>query len=753
MEIKGDSASSHQNLHHNTDHQYIFETISLPENMNFMPVLGNGHVGFQVMSDSVHLNGLYNGEKGLSHRARIPNYANILITNFAELNGSVKYAMDVRSGIFRTSFSPKSAAYKLDHLIYAHRFYSRAIVNQLFISLLNCTTGENTAAEVDGVVIKIGQYPGNATDDIEFAASGSEGVQPRETDGKNPTEGVPIRKICGSTKTVEDPIYQQDPSNCCVLWNHVPEEITLGTTRKTSMSFTFVMTVDEHFSVAEQEMMDVLAQTDLDLLDTHIREWKHFWDDFAVELDNSDDALSLSRTIHASIFYLASSLPSPSVNQPRSAFGGLSPTGLGRGGSNLSDYEGHVFWDAETWMHPPILLMSPVWSAEMLHYRATKAFPAAQDYAKETGYSGIRFPWESAFTGREVTQPCCPLVAANQQHVTADISHALRLHLAATRDIHWLKREGCKLAIPIAQFWASRAKFNGTTGKYDIRRNEDVMGPDEDHEDVDNNVYTNIAAKQALQFGQFAACVCDDSEQGNWTRIADNMAIPYDSQLNYHPQFEGYRPGMQIKQADAVLAGYPLQFPMPPATRRNDLAMYENVTRATGPAMTWAMYAINHLDLGARDRAADMLARSYRHNVELPFLVWRELSAERADTGAVNFLTGAGGFLQAIMFGYAGIRIHLDRLVLQRPSLPPAAAHFRLRGIHFLRSRFTLTIAAQSVRVEFTECGRDLTIVIGASQQDVICGAHSRVYDITNQYAEIRPKSDSDFHSCHMSSH
>ncbi|XP_055680296.1 protein-glucosylgalactosylhydroxylysine glucosidase-like [Lutzomyia longipalpis] len=730
--------------------------VHLPENMNLMPVLGNGHLGFQVMGDSVYLNGLYNGAKGLSHRARIPNFANIQVTNYADLNGTVKYVMDTKSGIFRTSFSPNSAAYKLDHLIYAHRFYSRAIVNQLFISHLNCTTDECIGKDSDGIIIKIGQYPGNATDDITFTIKTNQGGQPRETDKliKNPSAELSITRTCGNTKTVEDPIYQEDPSNCCVLWNHVPEEITLGTKEKTSMSFTFVMTVDEHFSVAEQEMMDVLAQTDLNLLNTHIGEWKHFWDDFEIEITSSDSkegGNNLARTTYASIFYLVNSLPWIRTNQPSGTFGSLSPTGLGRGGNNLDDYEGHVFWDTEIWMHPPALLMNPFWSAAILHYRALKAFPAAENYAKETRYSGIRFPWESAFTGREVTQPCCPLVAANQQHVTADISHALRLHLAATRDIHWLKREGCKLAIPIAQFWASRAKFNRTTNRYDIRN---VMGPDEDHENVDNNFYTNIAAKQSLQFGQFAACVCSggDTEHGNWTHIADNIAILYDSDLNYHPQFEGYMPGTEIKQADAILTGYPLQFSMSQATRRNDLAMYENVTRSSGPAMTWAMYAINHLDLGDRDKAADMLGRSYRHNVVHPFYVWQEYSVKRNETGAVNFLTGAGGFLQAILNGYGGIRIHLDRLVVHPASLPPHTTYFRIKGIHYMGARLTVTITEHSVRIKFPQCGHeDLTIVIGgndASQQDVICGAHPREYDITDQYAEIRPKNDNHFQSC-----
>ena len=83
-------------------------------------------------------------------------------------------------------------------------------------------------------------------------------------------------------------------------------------------------------------------------------------------------------------------------------------------------------------------------------------------------YLFIRFPWESAFTGRDVTQPCCPLVANNEQHITADISYALRQHFAATHDFEWIKREGLQLATEIADFWQSRVVYNINTKRYDI---------------------------------------------------------------------------------------------------------------------------------------------------------------------------------------------------------------------------------------------------------------------------------------------
>lgn len=111
-----------------------------------------------------------------------------------------------------------------------------------------------------------------------------------------------------------------------------------------------------------------------------------------------------------------------------------------------------------------------------------------------------RFPWESANTGRDVTQPCCPLIARDQLHISADIAFALRQHWAVTRDVRWLQLRGCPMAEEIALFWADRVQFNRNTGLYDV---VGVMGPDEDHDGVTNNAYTNVVVGLALYFAEY----------------------------------------------------------------------------------------------------------------------------------------------------------------------------------------------------------------------------------------------------------
>lgn len=227
------------------------------------------------------------------------------------------------------------------------------------------------------------------------------------------------------------------------------------------------------------------------IVSSHKNSWNKFWlNEFDIQVTGDP---KLASAIHASIFYLANSLPSPVTRQAQTQFYGLSPNGLGRGGFN-EDYWGHNFWDTEIWMFPTVNLMSGDWARQLLGYRSL-VLDTAKDFANETGYVGARFPWESGYTGREVTpEP----IYSNEIHITADVSFAMRQYFAMTHDFEWLISEGCELSREIARFFASRSTFNETTGEYDING---VIGPDEDHQLINNNVFTNVAAGYALNFG------------------------------------------------------------------------------------------------------------------------------------------------------------------------------------------------------------------------------------------------------------
>lgn len=291
-----------------------------------------------------------------------------------------------------------------------------------------------------------------------------------------------------------------------------------------------------------------------------------------------------------------------------------------------------------------------------------------------------------------------------EQHVTADIGNAVRSIFYATNDLEWMEDYGCELAICTAEFWASRVTFNKSTNRFDING---VMGPDEDHWNINNNPFTNVAAALNLYFGTFvsafiflrifyffditdsqlyryASCLCGKINASKyplnetWSEIASKIRLLYDPKLDYNPEFDGYNLSVKIKQADVTLLGYPLHYAnIRASTRRNNLNFYENVTRPSGPAMTWSMHAIGHLDMGMAP-TKQLFNRTYAPYIKKPFYVWSENAI--GDAGAKNFLTGAGGFLQLIMYGYAGIRISAISMTITHPTLPPDTKQLKLKG-------------------------------------------------------------------------
>lgn len=111
-----------------------------PSQLEFQPTLANGHVGFTVFDDTVYVNGVYNGRKGLSHRARIPNWSMIRIApEFgAKPDCRTEYRMNVRTATFEEEYWCGDR-FRVDHRVYAHRYHNRAIINEFRVQRLNHT--------------------------------------------------------------------------------------------------------------------------------------------------------------------------------------------------------------------------------------------------------------------------------------------------------------------------------------------------------------------------------------------------------------------------------------------------------------------------------------------------------------------------------------------------------------------------------------------------------------------------------------
>lgn len=201
-------------------------------------------------------------------------------------------------------------------------------------------------------------------------------------------DGVATTVVHLRTRTTEHELYQQNLRNVYVYSQAVDEIIQLSSTED-ERTFTFITSLGSDkgsMDDIEQEYRLILPIRDT-ILTSHTSEWNKFWTSSGISVEGNDE---LDKSIHSSLFFLSSALPSLNTSGLfQKPFYGLAPSGLGRGGVVLSEYQGHSFWDTEIWMLPPVLLLEPEWSKAALNYRFEGRLAAA-DIAKDSGYAGWR---------------------------------------------------------------------------------------------------------------------------------------------------------------------------------------------------------------------------------------------------------------------------------------------------------------------------------------------------------------------------
>lgn len=213
--------------------------------------------------------------------------------------------------------------------------------------------------------------------------------------------------------------------------------------------------------------------------------------------------------------------------------------------------------------------------------------------------------------------------------------------------------------------------------------------------------------------------------------IAEKMFIPFDSKLNYHPEFTGFNRSWKIKQADTVLMYYPLGVEVDQAVERNDLLMYSHAQDIDGVAMTWGIHAILWRDVGDEVRAAKAFTDSYETFARPPFFTWHEGNATDGSgaQGAPNLVTGAGGFLQGVWAGYGGVRFTDEGvLTLKSPRPLPNSTLLRLRRLSFLGARLDITATMTYWSVSLSDDS-----AASAPALDVVCEASGRVTSLSKK--------------------
>ncbi|GAA4434077.1 glycosyl hydrolase family 65 protein [Actinokineospora soli] len=416
-----------------------------------------------------------------------------------------------------------------------------------------------------------------------------------------------------------------------------------------------------------------------------------FWEAADIEIDGDPD---LQQALRFALFHIVQA----GVRGENRAIPGKGLTGPG--------YDGHSFWDTETFVLPVLTYTVPDAARDALRWRYN-TLPKARERAIVLGKKGAAFPWRS-INGAECSAYWPAGTAAF--HVSAAIADAVCRYTAATGDTDFDGKEGVELLVETARLWISL----GHHDPHDGFRIDGVTGPDEYTAVVDNNVYTNTMAQKNLLE---AAAACDrhpdaagrlgvdEDEVATWRRAADQMCVPYDELVGVHPQSEGFTSHQEwdfaatpedhyplllhypyfdlyrkqvIKQADLVLALHLRGDLFTLEQKAADFAYYEarTVRDSSLSAGTQSVIAAEcgHLDL------------AYDYLVEAAMTDLRDLH-ENVRHG-VHMASLAGAW-QAVVAGLGGMRDHWGSLTFA-PRLPPALT----------RVSFRMTWRGSRIRVE-----------------------------------------------------
>lgn len=449
-----------------------------------------------------------------------------------------------------------------------------------------------------------------------------------------------------------------------------------------------------------------------------------FWERADVELDG-DPALQ-----QAIRFALFSVLQAAARAEGRA----IPAKGLtGRG------YDGHSFWDMETYTLPVLTYVAPAAARDALVWRHS-TLGLAQARARELNLAGATFPWRT-ISGKENSGYWPAATAAF--HINADIADAVRRYLAATEDKAFETEVALEMLVETARLWRSVGHHDSQGGF----RIDGVTGPDEYTALVDNNVYTNLMAARNLRA---AAALCarhprhsgmlhvDEEEIASWRDAADAMVVPYDDDLGITAQSENFTryrrwdfeatpadhyplllhypyyllySSQVVKQADLVMAQYMCSECFTEEQRARDFAYYEAIT-VRDSSLSACAQAIMAAEVGHTELAYDYLG-------ETAFIDLRDLASNSHD--GVHLAALAGSWLVAVA-GFGGMRDHGDTLHFA-PRLPAQLARLSFRLLYRGR-RLCVTVRGAKVRyellageeLELEHHGQPFTLRPGAAQ-------------------------------------
>lgn len=493
------------------------------------------------------------------------------------------------------------------------------------------------------------------------------------------------------------------------------------------------------------------------LLQLHQIAWQQLWQHFDIELTPPSQEQQLIR-LHT--FHLLQTISPHSIELD---------VGAPARGLHGEAYRGHVFWD-ELFILPFYTLRFPAITRSLLLYRYRR-LDAARQLAREAGFRGAMYPWQSASDGSETSQlwhlnprsnTWGPDYSSLQRHINIAIAYNIQQYYHYTADLNFLTAYGAEMLLEIARFWASIATFNTKKKRYEIKG---VMGPDEYHEQypasnkqgIDNNAYTNIMAvwviKQALAILEILPADrvqalrkmlnISSKELARWRKITTLMYVPFlvdgiISQFEYYEQLKEFPwQAYQMKygnierldrilksendtpnnyklakQADVVMLFYLLPF-----TELQSLFEQLGYNLSTASAKRTVEYYL------ARTSHGSTLSRIVFASVFNDFkpnlanqLYWQALVSDFEDSQKGSTKEGIhlgimAGTVNYITKHYAGISVENNQLMFQ-PQLPITVKNLKFR-IQFHGNIFAINITKTKFKIRLMTKTYPQKIMVG----------------------------------------
>ena len=565
---------------------------------------------------------------------------------------NLKQELDMRHASFTTSFDYGNTA-TVTYTYYSLRQLPFSVLMDISITAKkDMTIGSASVMEAPDALKEVQNYY-NEIDRPHVV------ISLLTSSAKSPTGKL---LMCASNTFLFSEAHGQEPRVIHEMWDNnmhlmkFSKTLKVGETYRYSVAGSSITSAQHDDPLNEAERMTIFAKLEgrERLISFHNKAWDELWkSDIVVEGDDQSQ-----QDIHSMLYHLYSFVREGTDMSP-------SPMGL----SGLG-YNGHVFWDTELWMYPAILVLHPEMAKSLVEYRFNR-LQAAKRNAFNHGYKGAMFPWESAGSGVEET-PVWALSGPFEHHITACVGIAAWNYYCVTQDKEWLKEKGWPVLKEVADFWASRVERNGP-GKFDIKN---VVAADEWAENVDNNAWTNAAAKAVLQNATAAAKLLGVAADPDWLLVSNN--IPILKMENGVTREHATYNGEGIKQADVNLLAYPLKEIKDWQQIRKDLAFYETRVPNEGtPAMTQAIFTILYARLGEGEKAFHFFKDAYLPNLNPPLRVIAETK------GGTNpyFATGAGGIVQSVLMGFGGLEITPLGITQVKSALPKSWKSLTIKGV------------------------------------------------------------------------